>query len=192
MPAPTITYELLRQIAETASGLRDSTKYFVVGVDHDGTTCFSWHDKAPPPNEDIVVIPVQGVADPAPRVRVAKIGTEKGRTVDLMRIHIHDCPPYPAGTYAADAVFWSVSALEKFVVPYYASVYGDDGPRHAQAVLDALLRPHLNGVEGEVPFAVAHLPSSEYVPVRYGDAVVPEVVALTSTGGHHITHPDAG
>lgn len=185
MPAPNLTFELLRQIAETASGLRNESLYFVVRGD---PATFTWQKTPPDLVEDIVVIPIKAVQDPPPIVRVAEIGAELGRTVDLMNITVRPRPPYPGGTYAADAVFWSVSALEKFVVPYYASVYGDAGPEHARAVLDVLMRPNPHDTDGEPAFAVAHLPSSEYVPVEYGPAVVPDAVALTSRGGHVIHH----
>jgi hypothetical protein len=80
-----------------------------------------------------------------------------------------------------DAVFWSESSVEKFLVPYLASKY------HWQAaiVLEMLARAWYGGVPrllenttdprvddtgqglGEeyegVPFAVGHLPRSEYV-----------------------------
>lgn len=185
MSAPNITFEILRQIAETASGLRNDPLYFIVSGD---PATFTWQTDPPTPSEDVVIIPMNAVPDPAPRVKVATVGAEAGKTVDLMNIVVKPRPPYPGGTYAADAVFWSVSALEKFVVPYYASVYGDDGPEHARAVLDVLMRPSPGDTDGEPAFAVAHLPSSEYVPVEYGVSIVPNAVALTSRGGHIIHH----
>lgn len=76
-----------------------------------------------------------------------------------------------------DAVFWSESAVEKFIFPYYASKY----QWHAAHVLTKLSeawyryipRPGVGPavsaagekepVNDEIPFAVGHLPRSDYV-----------------------------
>ncbi len=63
-----------------------------------------------------------------------------------------------------DAVFWSESAVEKFVLPYYAS----KSQYAAADVLTALSElfyhelPSPEGTDEAVPFAVAHLPRSTY------------------------------
>ncbi len=83
---------------------------------------------------------------------------------------------------AYDAVFWSEAAVEKFVFPYYASksmwdaarvlsslsqwwygfVPGSDTPHDIEQVVDP----------DQIPFALAHLPSSDYVSIsRDGRAV---------------------
>lgn len=67
-----------------------------------------------------------------------------------------------------DAVFWSEAAVEKFVIPYYAS----KSLWMAAHVLTGLSRLWYGFVPGEgsagestepIPFALAHLPTSDYI-----------------------------
>ena len=72
-----------------------------------------------------------------------------------------------------DAVFWSEAAVEKFLFPYYAS----KGQWEAAHVLSALSRAFYGFVPGEkggaaadadpttIPFAVGHLPRSDYATI---------------------------
>lgn len=186
MPKPKVTFQILREIAETASGMRGDDLYFVIR-DGDPVICPS---KTPVQEDDdtVVIHCDPTLTDPPSTVQFASIGVEKGKSVNLMSIEVPVEGIHPAGTYAADAVFWSVSAVEKFLVPYYASVYGDKGPEMAKAVLDVLLPVRAEGgearVEDETAFAVAHLPSSEYVgEPEAGTSVVPRLAALYP-GGH--------
>jgi hypothetical protein len=55
-----------------------------------------------------------------------------------------------------DALFWSESAVEKFAVPYYASLAGSEA---AGEVTDLILAYRDSDVYGLV-----HLPKSDYVP----------------------------
>lgn len=189
MPKPIITFETLRLIAESASGMRDQDLWFVVTG---SPATYSWSTRCVHAGDDTEVIHVAATAqDPVSTVDCARIGVP-GREVDLLGITIEPIAPHPGGTYAADAVFWSVSAVEKFLVPYYASVYGDQGPQMAQAVLDVLLpggesvgdADAVGEEEDDKPFAVAHLPSSEYVgePESATLAFLPRVVTLHPSG----------
>lgn len=186
MPKPNLTFETLREIAESASGMRDQDLCFVVTGD---PATYTWSTRCVHAGEDTEVIHVAAVAqDPVSTVDCATIGVPGGEPVDLLGITIEPIAPHPGGTYAADAVFWSVSAVEKFLVPYYASVYGDKGPQMAQAVLDVLLPESAEGgegrVEGETPFAVAHLPSSEYVGEPEAEPLFVARLAALHPGGH--------
>ena len=68
-----------------------------------------------------------------------------------------------------DAVFWSEAAVEKFVIPYYAS----KSLWMAGHVISVLCAKWYGRVPGEpestdppmdgIPFAVAHIPNSDYV-----------------------------
>jgi hypothetical protein len=176
MPKPTVTFEVLREIAETASGLRNEDLYFIIRGEPGESATYTWQTTPPADSDDTVVIHCNGVDDPPTRVDYARIGTAGEAQVNLLRITVPPVPPHPGGTYAADAVFWSVSAVEKFLVPYYASVYGDEGPRMAQQVLQIL--DTAAAEEGDA-FAVAHLPSSEYVP-----EYAPHLVVLNRSGRH--------
>jgi hypothetical protein len=174
MPKPNVTFETLREIAETASGLRNNEDlYFII---RGNPARYTWQTTPPEPSDDTVVIHCNGVDDPASRVDYARIGAHGGEPVNLLQVTVGPVAPHPGGTYAADAVFWSVSAVEKFLVPYYASVYGDQGPWMAEQVLRVL---DTSKAEGGDAFAVAHLPSSEYVP-----EYAPHLAALNRSGVH--------
>jgi hypothetical protein len=95
-------------------------------------------------------------------------------------------------------VFWSASAVEKFLVPYYASVYGDTAPDVVDRLVNIFVpkgSPEL-GDNGDVPvedvvaddtnFAVIHLPSSEYAAMSAADVVTHELPRLfvVTTGGN--------
>lgn len=187
MPKPNITFVTLREIAESASGMRDQDLWFVVTG---SPAKYTWSTKPVHAGDDTEVIYVAAVEDPVSTVNRAEIGVPGHKPVDLLGITIKPIDAHPGGTYAADAVFWSVSAVEKFLVPYYASVYGDQGPHMAKAVMDVLLLGAKGAegregmVEDEAPFAVAHLPSSEYVGEPEADpSFVPRLAAL-HPGGH--------
>ncbi len=186
MPKPNITFVTLRQIAESASGMRDQDLWFVVT----GTPAkYTWSTKPVHAGDDTEVIYVAAVKDPVSSVDCAMVGVPGHKPVDLLGITVKPIGAHPGGTYAADAVFWSVSAVEKFLVPYYASVYGDQGPDMAEAVMNVLLHgvESADGetmVEDDTPFALAHLPSSEYVGEPDTEiSFVSRLVAL-HPGGH--------
>ena len=188
MPKPHVTFETLRLVAESASGMRNQPTWFIIKETPEGAG-YSWQHTFVKECEDTVVIYCAPVADFVSAVDHATIGVGK-ETVNLMKITVEAAFPHEeAGTFEADAVFWSVSAVEKFLVPYYASVYGDKGPEMAKAVLDVLLRGReraLDEVETEEPFAVAHLPSSEYVGEPEAETLtlfVPRLATL-HRGGH--------
>ncbi|HEX8906185.1 MAG TPA: hypothetical protein VF771_15155 [Longimicrobiaceae bacterium] len=92
-----------------------------------------------------------------------------------------------------DSVFWTQSSVEKFLVPYYASVSGEAAPRHITTLLGLLGSRHPVPVKaGQDPadyevYALIHLPQSEYVD-QAGDTPGAEypadlAVALRATGG---------
>ncbi|HWK88630.1 MAG TPA: hypothetical protein VNP72_01495 [Longimicrobium sp.] len=90
---------------------------------------------------------------------VAKGADGRTATADLMKY---------------DAVFWSEAAVEKFVLPYYAS----KSMWMAAHVLSTISRLWYGFVPGEggtvvqtdeIPFAMAHIPSSDYVGLDVGD-----------------------
>jgi hypothetical protein len=180
MPKPNVTFETLRLIAESASGMRDQDLYFVVSGEPAG---YSWQTDPVEAGDDTVVIHCAPVADPVPTVNYATIGAGSERQrVNLLDIAVPGVWPHkdPGKHHHADAVFWSISAVEKFLVPYYASVYGDQGPAYARNVMDAMLHPDADTEERT--FAIAHLPSSEYVTEPY----VPGVVALRPSGASRV------
>jgi hypothetical protein len=157
----------LRLIAESASGLRGVPIHFVAFPD--GTIREVWGHPGdlgmePPPLE-VVVVPAftEDKVPEKPPLTLASIqakGVEQ--PVDLLDL--------PGGLGPADAVFWSESAVEKFLLPYYASVYGNQAAVAVAAILEAFHGD--SGVGGgtgaalddtELTYALAHIPKSEYV-----------------------------
>jgi hypothetical protein len=163
------TFQLLRQVAECASGLRnDQNLCFVLKGDGTFTTeTLQPGQPLPPPTPDAVYIPVTAVNDPPSRIGSATITGKGGAAVpvDLLSVTVPPIGAYPGGTFAADAAFWSVSAVEKFLLPYYASVYGDQAPEIVKDVLSVLMDSEVVTDPAVQPFALIHLPSSEYAEV---------------------------
>ena len=153
-----MNFELLRKVAETASGMRNEDLWFIVKDD-----TFTWVKVDPGKVPGASVIHVAKVDDPMPLVTAAFISDAAGPGINLMEVVVPAIGAYPGGVYPADAVFWSISAVEKFLLPYYASVYGDQAPEAVSRVLDILRPPIGAPVLDPTPYAIAHLPDSEYV-----------------------------
>lgn len=175
MPDPIHPYPVhldsiqLRLIAEAASGNRGEPVYFVVLPD--GTIAESKNPDVPE-SEKGLVIPAH-TADRVPGkppLTVATIEAEGApEPVNLLDL--------PNGLGRADSVFWSESAVEKFLVPYYASVYGNQAAEAVADLLDAFIGDRRrSGSGGEAEggrawgtvedvevYAMAHIPKSEYV-----------------------------
>ena len=185
-------YQELRMPVEDAASYRDQEVYLV--VDEKGWRVVT---ERPDPREGRAVIPVMspGKPTPPPAVGLASVGAEPERPVNLLELRDRD------GNLIgrADSVFWTPAAVEKFLVPYYASVYGGQAPWKLTDLIGLLgaVRTPLTQVRppsaatggsfdmagdssdaGEV-FAVAHMPKSEYVQVG-GDLVV---LAHSDEGG---------
>lgn len=182
----TMTYQDLRRMAECAASYRDGEVWIV--FDEKGWRVATTEPKHRPGQQ---VIPCnnagKGPGKEPPKVSAAFIqANESGQPVDLLHLKrtnkktgkVEDLGP-------ADAVFWSAAAVEKFVVPYYASVYADEAPGKLEKIIRVLGTVHKpsgssTGGETAEPFALAHMPKSEYVQVEGAFAVL----AKTSSGEH--------
>jgi hypothetical protein len=149
----------LRHLAEHASSLR-GVHLNVFGAEADGKPLLSFEPLA--------------ISDPfvAPMMELDTRFQQPWRAVPEVTITMEGRPMSLA---SYDAVFWSEAAVEKFVLPYYAS----KSLWLAAYVLSALSRHwygFLPGVDpapdpagplpaGEnlIPFALAHLPTSDYI-----------------------------
>lgn len=185
MTKPVIDFDILRRVAEAASGYRYENTWFTVRYDEAGNVVIQPHHTKPScPEEECELYHVQKVKyGPPPAVKTAFIASDQAE-VDLLKVTVPPQQMHPGGTYAADAVFWSVSAVEKFLVPYDASVYGDDAVNVVQDLLN-ILRPAMDGegAENTAPaFAIAHLPNSEYVTLPGGLTHLPRLFALRADG----------
>ncbi|HET6763657.1 MAG TPA: hypothetical protein VFH27_08290, partial [Longimicrobiaceae bacterium] len=185
----------LRLIAEAASGIRGMPVHFVAM--EDGTVREVLHPEhpdhpvhptppargdagdpkgiVPPPLEMPVVVPAftEDVLPAKPPLDFAAIrALGVAERIDLLDL--------PGGLGAADAVFWSESAVEKFLIPYYASVYGNQAALAVGDILEAFHGdrgdggthggPRLTDPDG-LTYAMAHLPKSEYVILSDSDNV---------------------
>ncbi|HET7464921.1 MAG TPA: hypothetical protein VFJ82_27000 [Longimicrobium sp.] len=114
----------------------------------------------------------------------------KRPAVDLIQIRAEGMSE-PRSLSEYDAVFWSEAAVEKFVLPYYAS----KSQWLAAYVLDGLSRAFYGrvpvpgaceagagaGEDTAVPFAVAHLPRSDYAE-EYGAIPLSDLHVLLVSG----------
>ncbi|HYH79632.1 MAG TPA: hypothetical protein VEX86_07535 [Longimicrobium sp.] len=214
----TIHFEILRRIAETASGMRYQDTWFEVT----DTDVEIW-DHEPTGSElqpnSTVIMCTAWQRPPIPPVTRARIASD-GDEIDLLAVPV---PEQELQGWVgpkmlqADAVFWSASAVEKFLMPYYASTYGSMAPKAVAQLLNVFVpagSPELQGnammelmdapsapvdltsdlgtptvtvtdpAGFDQPFAVVHLPSSEYTagtPADDGGAV-PRLYTLHRSG----------
>jgi len=216
-PKAVLHFEILRRIAETASGMRYEDLWFEVTGGPDARVII--HTSEPKhPCEGSVVIPCAAWPKPSiPEVDHAQIGSGD-RRMDLLDVPV-PVEEMPQGwdrplSHRADAVFWSAAAVEKFLVPYYASTYGDLAAKAVEQLLNVFVPPSspedrgnamITAADGRVsststdlgtpevgittpedpPFAVVHLPSSEYVAEG-----LPPLFTLHRSGGvRRVAHP---
>jgi hypothetical protein len=191
----TIHFEILRRIAETASGLRYHDTWFVIT----DTDVKIYRDQEPQevPFDAVVIKSTAWKKPDIPPVTCAFIASGENE-IDLLNV---PAPPeelqgWGSATMKADAVFWSASAVEKFLTPYYASTYGSLAPEAVAQLMNIFVPPGSPELKGNMmmqvvepaaeldtgecttlgtptvtvtdpigydqPFAVVHLPSSEY------------------------------
>lgn len=168
----------LRALAEWASGYRGEVVDFYEGAD--GQIGLWSRSQGECPYPVILTCDTPFVVPDRPAVTVARLGTAE-QAVDLLNL------PYNGGTLAADAAFWSESAVEKFLFPYYASkgsweadLYAEAlrtvfyGPRPIWSYEDVLRHPEdfmdpgaaerqAQNEDGEEPFGLVHIPKSDYI-----------------------------
>jgi hypothetical protein len=146
---PPVDALALRLLADAAASWRGpgEQRYLLDTLGKNGPAVTMAHEGQPPAGTVFVLSTREQLE--RPEVESVKM-TTKGSTK-------------PADLSQYDAVFWSEAAVEKFVIPYYAS----KSLWTAANVLNALSNAWYHGLPGEdaVPFALAHLPGSDYVPV---------------------------
>lgn len=216
-------FEILRRIAETASGMRYQDTWYHVTfdstVDNYRIDVYTDETQAPPDSikctawkrPDVPTVSAGSITSTGPNPVIVNLMSIPVPQEELQGwtgpVQASDPTP-PAEQprsgppmLAADAAFWSAAAVEKFLVPYYASTYGSMAPRVVAQLLNIFvppdspettgngmidmadaapaqipagmdLRPTLgdptggpaiaNPAEYDQPFAVVHLPNSEY------------------------------
>jgi hypothetical protein len=152
--------EQLRQFADAAESRRGGDPYWITYRDQDEPGVWQGAD-APP---DAVFGVQTKVVEDRPKL-ASMIVDCGGHTRDLVEQY--------------DAVFWSEAAVEKFILPYYAS----KSMWEAAAVLDKLSYywygtiPGEDGDDGDdplVPYAIAHTPDSDWNTVAV-DGIGPQL-----------------
>lgn len=173
----------VRAMAEAASGYRDQTICFYDAGD--GTIGIWPESRGPCPHDVILTCRTNDVNPDRVPVSQATLGIKDRPPVDLLKI------PYRGTTVAADAVFWSEGAVEKFAFPYYASkggwqadlytaalrrvFYGrrplstfEQVEEHPEDFMDADEKfvpdsGDADALAGMEPFGLVHIPKSDYI-----------------------------
>ncbi|HLM67657.1 MAG TPA: hypothetical protein VK358_09030 [Longimicrobium sp.] len=156
----------MREAADWAASLRQrggDEQYLVATFDAESQDYTFTVEAEPDAPEDAVVIPCN-TADVQPN----RPGV---RAVEMAASWAPGSATFRTSLMRYDAVFWSEAAVEKFLFPYYASKY----QWAAAEVLSQLAEVFYGyvpgftnrpGVQSDplIPFAMAHLPRSDYVP----------------------------
>jgi hypothetical protein len=182
MPTPEpIDATTLRRLADWAHSVRQSdprARFLVVYPPRHGKRKVKLVEKLKSKHDPRthIVIPIQNRPQ-GPRVELTDVelhvpGVGGGKTRKLSQLF----PDFP------DAVFWTESAVQKFMLPYYASKLGAD--EHVIARLARLLEAFRAKPDGassapaddNEPVALVHLPNSEYTTADTGGGNVGVVV----------------
>ena len=136
-----ITWRQLRQLAESAQGLQEER----LGVRRDafGRFIVEAYNVS---NSNDYLFELDAIPNPKPGKLAVK----------LPGIQVNTLPyPVPNDDFSsiADAVFWSMAAVEKFLVPYYSSMHE----------LERVMREVRDLFKDQSVLAFIHLPNSEIV-----------------------------
>lgn len=160
----------MREMTEFASGVRGEEVYFVATPDPDtpGNYLIVPSPVPVPARPDDVVVPCATAVIQPKRPRVKKV-TVTFELVDANGAEhtvSRDVSQY-------DALFWSESAVEKFLFPYYASKYQWAAAHWLRKMSvhwfgfepdlgSGLPQAPVSGDEEVTPFAMVHYPRSDY------------------------------
>lgn len=137
-----ITWQALRALADKVQGRQDREQY--VSIDDNGLH----HSYAAPPTP-AVRVPAINRKDKVTRVQVlVPNATFKDLQPCSDPSHVH---PLHDLACLGDALFWSMAAVEKFLLPYYASFWG----------LEKITADIRTQFERDDVLAVLHRPDSE-------------------------------
>lgn len=168
---------LLRRLAEAADGHRNREAWFVARYSPVGDTCMDVFDLSPHASEEEARAALAekefpddyGVfgpyltddgTRPTFRIHDIEIRLRHSRTGQLQR-------PLRIEGHRFDALFYSLSALEKFAIPYYARLHG---PAYAEQMRRDFLAKDF--------YLMGHLPLTEYDFVGPDGQPAPEQTAV--------------
>lgn len=174
MPKP-MDYQTLRAVAEWASGVRGRDLWFVVKNGRE----IHVSDRKPgdlTDDDQVIFVKSQGRNPGLPRVKWAHISSnpDGSHPVDLMNL--------PNGKGAADAVFWTASAVEKFMVPYYASVAGNHAADEIRKLLTAFDDNPDTPRTDDAAIAMVHIPKSEYAEATSTESLADHIGVVFQRG----------
>ena len=155
MSIPILNAEQLRQLTDAAASRRGGDPYWVVYGGQDSPTV---HQSSDAPRDAVF------------GVQTRKVDPQRAPVTEVIVASEHVLTKNLAHKY--DAVFWSEAAVEKFVLPYYAS----KSMWSAAFVLDLISECWYDGIPlpdglplpedlaemDPVPFAMAHTPDSDW------------------------------
>jgi hypothetical protein len=180
VPTAVADYHHLRLMAEWSSSLRERRVGFAV---REGAL---WLDEADP-----------RAGEPALRVPAATPGRSGAVRSLALRVHGADAP-LELAPYGVDALVWSEAAVEKFLVPYYASCAGPRAGRFLTALFDAwngdhgTVRPvalaHLSHAGGDAPLGLANTLGVVYL--REGEGDRPAALEMLPLALFRARHPE--
>jgi hypothetical protein len=168
--ATKITWRQLRQAAESAQGLQ--AKHVGIRLDSSSRLIVEAYN-AINVNEYLFEL------DPIPNHKPGTLA------VKLPGIKTDDLPfPVPGDDFfsVADAVFWSMSAVEKFLVPYYSSIHE----------LEKVMAKVRDRFKDQSVLAFIHLPNSEIIDaegLRVVNLFAVQPVDPTTEGGPYQLTP---
>ncbi|MDB4949635.1 MAG: hypothetical protein JWM27_2284 [Gemmatimonadetes bacterium] len=172
MPTPEpLDATTLRRVAEWSHSIRANTvRYLVVKPSPVGSGGFRPIELKERPDDDpenvcIPVAPPQVPGRPDLTDVDVVYPSATGPGVKRLKDAFDDFP---------DALFWSESAVQKFLLPYYASKLSAHGDvlKHLDVLLRAMKAPDaaVSAAVGDV-LGLVHLPNSEYSAVDEGGGV---------------------
>lgn len=155
---PALTYTQVRLLAECAAGTDNTAAHFVFA----GTALTRTRSNVAPATAVLVPARHNGRYS-----RLYQIGLQRAAPLELAGEQLEGVA-LNAVDYSADAIFWSDSAVRKFLIPYVASCGASD----AASVLQRLQQAW-NGYPGTVPvYALMHVTPYQFdTPLTLGNAL---------------------
>jgi hypothetical protein len=155
---PALTYTQVRMLAESAVGIDNVDAHFVFSA----TGLTRTHSNAAPDTQVLVPSKQKGRYP-----RLVQVGLQRLPPIELGPIELEG-PTLNAVEYFADAVFWSDSAVKKFLVPYVASCGGCD----AGILLQKLDQAWSASPGAKKVYALMHVAPTQFnTPLDLGNAL---------------------
>lgn len=155
-----ISATLLRRIAEAADGHRGEKYWLVISTDEEdldngkrGHYVSKGHKKESDADDELPGKPKRHRIGPffTPSWTLPGKRTLTGLDVSTSKGGVSEGPRKVKDVEQLDSLFWTESAIDKFLIPYYVRIYGSSYAADIQAAFNE-----------EDTYALTHLPGSEY------------------------------